>query len=66
MLHEGIDREVTTEQQVTLPNDTLWHEETFDLYPSRPINVVLTVNTFVPGGYDPRQLGVRLDWIEWR
>ena len=57
---------LTTEQHETVPNDTAWHEATIDLAPPEAVNAILTVNTFVPGGYDPRQLGVRIDWIEWR
>ncbi|HMA34773.1 MAG TPA: hypothetical protein VKY74_09880, partial [Chloroflexia bacterium] len=64
---------VRADTRWTLPAADTWQEATLVRLPESttaadPGGVDLTVatNTFVPGGADPRVLGVRIDWVELR
>jgi hypothetical protein len=48
-----------------VPNDTDWHDLDLAIGPTRTESASVTVNTFVPGGSDPRELGIRIDRLEW-
>jgi hypothetical protein len=63
----GDDTCGTQQQTLLVPNDQEWHDQdlAFDRRPDRLLQVVLQVNTFVPGGSDPRELGIRIDRLEW-
>ena len=52
----------------TLPTTDTWQENSLAIQPTAAGWVLLTVrvNGFVPGGYDARLLGVRVDWVEAR
>jgi hypothetical protein len=58
--------EGAAQQELAVPNDADWHE--IDLAPDlyRIRSVSLRPTTFIPGGYDPRTLGIRIDWVEWK
>jgi hypothetical protein len=54
---------------VTLPAADTWEETVFPAPPGAggaPVALSLNVNAFVPGGYDPRALGVRVDAVTLR
>jgi hypothetical protein len=62
----GDDTCRTEQQTLPVPNEQEWHDQDLALYQfERLAQVVLQVNTFVPGGSDPRELGIRIDRIEW-
>jgi hypothetical protein len=61
----GIDVCIEQQHTISVPNDTAWHEADLDLGPPHIAGLRMTVNTFVPGGADPRELGIRIDRIEW-
>jgi len=57
------------EHSFTLPTTDTWREDTiwnFTLKGGAGAALHITTNTFVPGGFDPRVLGVRVDWVELR
>jgi hypothetical protein len=64
--HCGSDTCFDTETVFNVPNDTAWHDVEIGLSPATVVSVVLHINTFVPGGYDPRALGLKIDRIEWK
>jgi hypothetical protein len=55
----------TRQQTVQVPNNGDWHDVELNMGLTLFSQVVLQVNTFVPGGFDPRELGIRIDRIEW-
>jgi hypothetical protein len=61
----GADVCIDKQHTVDVPNDTDWHDLDLDIGPDRVISLRVTVNTFVPGGSDPRELGIRIDRLEW-
>ncbi len=63
--HCGIDTCLDRRHVVEVPNDTVWHDADLDVVPSRLISLSIAVNTFVPGGADPRDLGIKIDRMEW-
>ncbi len=52
----------------TLPTAAGWQEISLPVMPPAAGWMTLTLRTagFVPGGYDPRLLGVQVDWVEAR
>ncbi len=61
----GADVCINQQHTVLVPNDTDWHDLDLDLGPPRLDSLSVTVNTFVPGGADPRELGIKIDRMEW-
>jgi hypothetical protein len=60
-----------TLQTITLPTSDTWVETVLRPSGATPVTsprveLRLDANSFVPGGYDPRTLGVRVDWVELR
>jgi hypothetical protein len=51
-----------------LPAGDSWQEDQIAVTPAEDgwATLTLTTNAFVPGGYDPRLLGVRIDWVDGR
>jgi 4-amino-4-deoxy-L-arabinose transferase-like glycosyltransferase len=64
--HCGVDTCFTQTDTLSIPNDTAWHEAELNVAPPRLLEVKLRINAFVPGGFDPRTLGVRIDSVEWK
>ena len=52
-----------TVQVVDLPAGDTWQETTLAGAPGSSVAFSFDVEPFVPGGADPRALGVRLDWV---
>ena len=52
----------------TLPTTDTWQEASLPVQPTASgwVTLTLQANGFVPGGYDPRLLGVRVAWVAAR
>jgi hypothetical protein len=61
----AVDLCIDRQDRVDVPNDTDWHDLDLAIGPTRTESASVTVNTFVPGGSDPRELGIRIDRLEW-